>query len=249
MLFKLLNRTKKQKDVVRTLGDIQVEIRRSSKRKSVSISVCNGCAIVRAPCVMPEDLIWSWVESKEAWLHSKLFQQQRWHDKAAQFQFMPGDLCLYLGAEYPLTIKVASKRYVEFDDTGWVFFLPESQLVKYQHLPIKPLVAAWFKKQASLYLPNRVNKISAEIGLEPSCLTIRSFKSRWGSCNSHGEIKLNYWLLMAPPFVIDYVIIHELCHLKHLNHSKAFWALVSQHCPDMAPAKSWLAENSYKLSI
>ena len=76
--------------------------------------------------------------------------------------------------------------------------------------------------------------------LTPSKIKIRQYKARWGSCNSRKEVSLNYLLMMAPLWVIDYVIIHELCHLVHMNHSSQFWALVKLHCPDYNTAKQWL---------
>ena len=78
-------------------------------------------------------------------------------------------------------------------------------------------------------------------------MNIRQYSARWGSCNNRKEISFNYLLMMAPPWVIDYVVIHELCHLTHLNHSQHFWQLVIKHCAYFQEAKQWLKHHQTEL--
>lgn len=90
----------------------------------------------------------------------------------------------------------------------------------------------WLKHQAKLYIPNRVELLADKTGFYFNKITVRSQKTRWGSCTSAGSLSFNYRLMKFRKEVIDYVIIHELCHLKEMNHSKKFWKLVERFCPD-----------------
>lgn len=80
-------------------------------------------------------------------------------------------------------------------------------------------------------------------------ITIRDQKSRWGSCSSRGTLSFNYRLIFAPPKVLDYVVVHELCHLTHMNHSKDFWNMVEQIMPDYKIYKTWLREHGQELNL
>ena len=84
--------------------------------------------------------------------------------------------------------------------------------------------------------------------LYPRQVTIRGQKGRWGSCSSRGALSLNWKLISAPAFVLDYVVIHELAHLAHMNHSAAFWRLVAAHCPDYKRARRWLDDHQIELN-
>lgn len=89
----------------------------------------------------------------------------------------------------------------------------------------------WVRRRARLSLPPLLDRVSAQTGLGYNRVSIRSQKSRWGSCSSRGNISLNDQLLFVPSDVVEYLMIHELCHTRHLNHSAAFWNLVQRHCP------------------
>ena len=95
-----------------------------------------------------------------------------------------------------------------------------------------PLLRDWLKKRAKTYLPEQCIRIGEAIGLEPARVHIRLQKTRWGSCSPTGTISLNAALMLRPPEEVRYVLIHELCHLQHLNHSKRYWSLVAKHVPD-----------------
>ena len=90
----------------------------------------------------------------------------------------------------------------------------------------------WVRQRALQSFPSMLEKVSAQTGLNFSKLSIRSQKTRWGSCSIRGNISLNDQLLFMPTDTVEYLMIHELCHTRHLNHSSAFWSLVQQHCPN-----------------
>lgn len=89
-------------------------------------------------------------------------------------------------------------------------------------------------------IPRRVEKFAPQVGVSVGRITIRCQHTRWGSCSSKGNLNFNCLLMLCPVWVRDYVVIHELCHRREMNHSPRFWALVAAHCPDYASARRWL---------
>lgn len=96
--------------------------------------------------------------------------------------------------------------------------------------------------QAAEYIPQRVAFFAKKMGVTYGRITIRNQKSRWGSCSAKGNLNFNCFLMMTPPEVIDYVVVHELCHRREMNHSKAFWACVEEVLPDYKKQERWLKE-------
>ena len=102
-------------------------------------------------------------------------------------------------------------------------------------------------EKALEYIPKRVSYFAKQIGVTYGKITIRNQKTRWGSCSSKGNLNFNCLLMLTPPEVIDYVVVHELCHRKEMNHSGAFWAEVEKAIPDYKEQVKWLKENGEKI--
>ena len=101
-----------------------------------------------------------------------------------------------------------------------------------EHGELRALIERWYRHEAATYLAGRVEHYSPWLGVRPSKVTIRGQRSRWGSCSGKGTVSLNWRLMMVPGALADYVVVHELCHLRHMNHSPRFWAMVSGIIPD-----------------
>lgn len=99
------------------------------------------------------------------------------------------------------------------------------------------------------YFPKRVSYFLPLTGGSFQRITIRDQKTRWGSCSARGTLSFNWRLMLAPPAVLDYVVVHELCHLTHMNHSAAFWDLVESVCPDYRIHRKWLKEHGQELVL
>ena len=113
--------------------------------------------------------------------------------------------------------------------------------------PLAPEALAWLSEAAKEDFPPRVQRLAAQIGVTYGRITIRSQHSRWGSCSGKGNLNFNCLLMLCPEEVRDYVVIHELCHRKEMNHSPAFWALVDHHCPHFRSSRQWLKDNGTAL--
>ena len=228
-----------------------------SKRKSISLQVKAGQVIVRAPVSVAKSIIDGFVQQKSAWLTATLDKQSMLTQDACNF--VAGDHVLYLGKPRLIQVNFSKKSAVDVyaeDGTSTnnkiLISLSERMQVKCQSEAekaklVKKQLERFFKAQAQALFNQRVEHWCQVTQLFPKHLNIRQYKARWGSCNSRGEISLNYLLIMAPVWVIDYVIVHELCHLKYLNHSAQFWQLVGKYYPDFKKAKHWFKDNQSKL--
>ena len=116
-----------------------------------------------------------------------------------------------------------------------------------RRLPYTPEAVKDLRQQAMRELPAQLLRLASHYGLHVSRISVRNQRSRWGSCSPSGHICLNWRLVLMPDSVRDYVLIHELMHLRRLDHSRHFWRLVAHACPDYQQARQWLRENRYLL--
>ena len=111
------------------------------------------------------------------------------------------------------------------------------------------LLKAWFRQRADERLPSRLKELAAALGVSPAGVRIRAQRSRWGSCSSNGRISLNWRLVMLPLELADYVLVHELCHLRHMDHSEEFWNLVASAVPDYLERRERIARFQPRLAL
>ncbi|MDB6168745.1 MAG: hypothetical protein JWM88_1609 [Verrucomicrobia bacterium] len=114
---------------------------------------------------------------------------------------------------------------------------------------LRPTLEAHFARRGKIELPARTWELSAVTGVEVKLVTVRNQRSRWGSCSANGTISLNWRLVQTPDFVRDYIIYHELMHLREMNHSERFWAQVGEVCPDWRDAERWIKRNGSLLGL
>jgi hypothetical protein len=117
------------------------------------------------------------------------------------------------------------------------------------HEPPRRLIVPWLKQQARDEIETVVRRQAARMGVTYKAISIRDQRTRWGSCSNQGSLSFNWRLIMAPPAVLEYVVIHELAHRKQQNHSKAFWQVVAHYCPEYKTARAWLRANAPLLRL
>jgi predicted metal-dependent hydrolase len=128
-------------------------------------------------------------------------------------------------------------------ETQRVVYYPDRiSVISGKHKPAV-LLQKWMAKQAMDVIHQQVQTRGQQMGVCPASISIRSQRTRWGSCSTRGTLSFNWRLIMAPPEVLDYVVVHELAHMKQKNHSKAFWAVVAQYCPQYLKYRLWLKQN------
>lgn len=131
------------------------------------------------------------------------------------------------------TIKITSQNQFCYENE--IFYVPNLPFLQQQQV-----LRTFLQNHAQTVLLNKLAEHANEMNLSPSQITLTNAKTFWGVCRQKTGIRLNWRLIGAPDFVVDYVCIHELCHLWHANHSKAFWQSVAVYCVDVARAKMWL---------
>lgn len=196
-----------------------------SKRKTVAIHILpEGIVEVRAPIKMPQSEIGRFVKSKELWIQEKLLLVKEQCSSKASFHLDYGDHVLVKGKEYPIVSMPGNRT--GFDGTRF-HIMPGLNSMQ-----IKDACVHIYKRYAKQVLTEKTLKYASEMGVMPSKIKISSARTRWGSCSGKKSINFSWRLIMAEDHVIDYVVVHELAHLKEMNHSPRFWAIVKDVLPD-----------------
>jgi hypothetical protein len=225
------------------LGEIQL-IR--SARRSISIQVlADGSLVVRAPLRLPAGYLERLLSEKTAWIHQKQAEagQRRLPglgEPGGKRRFEAGQTFPFLGQDYPL--EIVERQAVPLRLEGG-FRLQRAALDQ-----ATETFEAWYRAQARAWFTRRLGELAARHGFQYSRMRLSSARTRWGSCSSRGTISLNWRLVLAPPEIVDYVILHELAHLRTPNHSKDFWRLVESLCPEYQQHRKWLKANTARLS-
>lgn len=229
-----------------------VEITRRAYKRSLGLTLkMNGTLRVSAPKGVSTARIREFVLSQESWIEKNLRKYESVRQAYPQKVLREGELLPYLGAQVPLhfepcTTCKPSFKYVDgrivcqVRREIWNAFDPSRP-----HPELLSALAQFYKKKARTVLEAAVSDFGGKMGVRPSALSFRAQKTRWGSCSSKGRISLNWKLMVAPPDVINYVVIHELAHLRYYNHSKSFWSFVETQDPEWRAHRSWLRENQF----
>lgn len=230
---------------------LSYELIRSARRKTIGLQVKNAKIIVRAPHYVDETFIRDFIDNKSSWLRSKVALQLA-QSPVETLTFKHGSSVLIAGKHKEIELSFGSQECVSVCEK-YIHITILSRFKKHREDEkkvsslIKNRLEKWFLSETTHYIEGRINTFSSLLKLVPTKIKIRRYKSRWGSCNSRHELSFNYLLAMCPLWVVDYVIIHELCHIKHLNHSPKFWSLVHNYCNDVQEAKMWLKKNNRSL--
>jgi len=207
-----------------------------SKRKTLSLSINDKAELViRAPERMADKDIQAFIVEKSHWIEKK--QQLVGAQNKEKHRFENDEKFLFLGNNYALVIRSTNKR-LSFN--GEVFEAGNESANTFSF-------ERWYKQKFREIAVPRIDYFAKRHNLRFNALRLKKQKTLWGSCSSNNNLNFNYLLIMAPMSVIDYVIVHELAHTVHKNHSSEFWGLVESILPDYKPANKWLKENGYKL--
>jgi predicted metal-dependent hydrolase len=157
-----------------------------------------------------------------------------------------GETYSYLGRNYRLKIAEGELTPIKLVQGRLTISAPkdasESKLIKYA-------ITSWFRRHAELKLREKIIRYSPIVDVETNGYKVKEFQSRWGSCTPSGRVDFNWKIIMAPNRVVDYVVVHELCHLKQHDHSPQLWKLVENIMPDYLESKEWLRVNGASLMV
>jgi predicted metal-dependent hydrolase len=224
---------------------LQYSIIRSNRRKTSEIIVGNDGIVVRAPFDKPLPDIEGIVEAKKKWIFRKRLDFEAKQDERRNTKYANESGLFYLGRNYPLKILSLAGRNELVLSEG-VFTL-ESKSTNPSPEQIRSIYLKWLRPRAVKFLDSKVRQHSEELKVSHSRVVIKNLKNRWGSATKNGVLNINVHLMKAPERVIDYIVLHELCHLRIKNHSHRFWQLLRAHMPDYQERKEWLESNSSKI--
>jgi predicted metal-dependent hydrolase len=211
-----------------------------SKRKTIALVIeQDGSLTVRAPQRFSRSNIEQLVIEKAGWIR----QRQEWIrlHSTAPHRYEEGELFYYLGKAFPLSFADRQMQPLLLIDTF--------QLKRPLKTQARKVFIAWYRDQAHQLIGERAAILANRHHLVFKDLHITSARTRWGSCNSRGALNFSWRLVMAPLEVIDYVIIHELAHLKIRNHSSEFWNYVEKLSPNYRTLRKWLKENGGSFNL
>ena len=219
-------------------GELSYVLVRRRGRRGVGLKVDENGLTVSAPVTMPVGRIEALVRESEAWVLKKIDQ---WRSRRAPvIEWIDGARLPFLGGGLTLRLALAGRSRAQRIE-GEVHACVRST----DATEVRRTVVAWYKREALAYLHERVTALSHAARLEPPRLMLSSALARWGSCNTRREVRLAWRLVKAPAELVDYVICHELAHLRHMDHSPRFWAEVERQCPDYKRLRARLFETDY----
>ena len=218
--------------------DLVYTIKRSARRRKLTITVERDCrVIVHAPTGATEEKIHQVVESRRQWIFEKIGHPQKYHDlpHPPGKELVSGESALYLGRQYRIEMVKTGLSQIQFAQG---FFIPATHGEKRAEA-----LRQWYIGKAKEKILPRVQRHARELGVDVVEVKIVDNRYRWGSCTLKNNVNVNWRLIKAPMFVIDYVIVHELAHLIETNHTPRFWNIVRTQVPMMEKAKAWLKEH------
>jgi predicted metal-dependent hydrolase len=230
-------------------------LRRSQRAKTTRIVVKTDKIEVVAPPHVSEFRIKAFVTAQQVWIEQALQRvasRASNVDSLAPADYVDGALIPYQGSHLPLSIKATSAKTLKVQllpDSRFLVYLPVSVEPNQSSERIRLALQQWMKQQSRQLAQRIIDKHSTRFALHPRSLKIKTQKSRWGSCGPHDDINLNWLLILAPPIIMEYVVIHELCHIRHKNHSREFWSLVGQHMPEYLQHRRWLRQHGAGLMM
>ena len=212
-----------------------------SKRKSVSLQVLSdGTVLVRAPMRCRKDYIDSFVASKEAWILKRLETMKAYRERQASFR--PVELMELGFCGERLRVIPGKGDSILLDLQRMEITLPDRSVEE-----LLPALGKVYKKAGLRFLQQRTEYWAQIMGIHFNSVRFSSALKRWGSCSSKGDIRITWMVLFAPLSSIDYILIHELSHRVHFDHSRDFWTLVAQYCPGYKEEKQRLLALSKEL--
>jgi predicted metal-dependent hydrolase len=214
--------------IMNNFNDIHIDYRYSSRRRSIGLLVTTaGRVVVTMPRGTSQADLVRVLDKHGAWIRRKVAERQ-----AAWERLKTGEVH-FLGEAFRLVVRQGASGAVSLNGK-------ELQVTLAPGADLWGQLVAWYARRAFTLLSERVQHFGASMALKPGPLELKGWKRRWGECHPDGTLKFNWRLILCPPEVIDYVVVHELAHLKVTGHNPRFWGVVAQVLPDYAARRQWL---------
>jgi hypothetical protein len=213
-----------------------------SRRKTLAVEITkDGEVLVRAPLRIARREVLAFVHQNSGWIARKLDQVRARKGQITPLRFRDGESFPFLGEPHRLHF-VAGTDYLRNQEGEFHLGIDLSARAG-------ELFRTWYRARAREILEDRVAHFALQTGVACRSIRITDARERWGSCTAAGTLNFAWRLVMAPPPVIDYVVVHELVHLVEMNHSRRFWERLGHILPDYAERRKWLRDNEHLLTL
>lgn len=213
-----------------------------SQRKTLSVSVeRDASVVVRAPAGLAREKIEKFLDAKKFWLFEKMKSDQKYPSLKRKKEFISGESIPYLGRNYLLKVSREALGDVHFNGHFLISSAGEGS--------VQDLLRQWYVDQAQRLLEEKARFFAQALGVEFREVLVRGMRTRWGSCSKNNNLSFSWRIMKAPPYVIDYIVVHELAHLLEANHTARFWNIVAVQVPGWQKAKAWLKDNGHILEV
>ena len=231
-------------------GVIEYELTRNPRRKRLTVLVHPYEGVeVRAPAGATDRSIQQFVREQAGWIRARLAELEATAPPVREY--VNGETILFRGEPHSLEVEASAsgEPRVEARDGTLLVRIRHTTDEQTQRKMAERAVRRWFIDRALETTRERMPLFAEKLDVQPRKVAIKDMKSRWGSCSGKGNISISFRIVMAPPEVMDYLIVHELCHLVHHNHSAEFWSLLASIIPRYDDHKRWLSENEFALEL
>ena len=227
--------------------DIPYKLIRSPRKTADIVIEPDGRVIVRAPEEYTAERVEDIIESKRLWIYKNLAEWRDLNATRVIREYRNGEGFLYLGRSYRLLLVANQEAPVLLKDGR---FCLRRDLVDQGEVPAaKAAFRDYFVARGLERISQRASYFAPKVGVEPGKIAVRELGNRWASCSPNGNLAFHWKCMMAPPRIIDYIVVHELCHFHHLDHSNAFWNEVDKVIPDYDERKNWLRKNGAAMEV
>lgn len=244
----------RKKDSIKACGrTIDYEIVYSKRRRKAAIVVRPDLKVeFRAPHGLSREAIREMVQKKAGWVQEKLDWFEANRLPGQEKQYTDGEKYLYQGREYPLKILPAAgikKILASLNGAELTVLIPEAVPEELKPVLVKKAVWDFYRDCAESDVERLLKNYSEKLEIAPPTFKVKHQKRRWGSCSADNVIRINFQLMMAPPEQLEYVVVHELCHVKEKNHSARFWKLVGGLMPGYEVHRKSLKKEGWKYAL
>ncbi|MDP3877649.1 MAG: SprT family zinc-dependent metalloprotease [Methylobacter sp.] len=232
---------------VRRVRDIEYQLLPGSPRKTTDIVIeRNGVVTVRPPESYSPEQADAVVESKRLWIYQNLAEWKDLNASAVVREWVNGETFLYLGRAYRLSLVSGQARALLLKEGR--FCLSRAVIEQGGTEAARQAFETYFSDKGVQRFSQRVAYFAPKVGVEVAGIKVKEMGYRWASCGKSGVLNFHWKCMMAPPQIIDYIVVHELCHFHYRNHTDAFWNEVDKVMPDYRERKEWLRKHGASLT-
>jgi predicted metal-dependent hydrolase len=232
----------------RRVRDIEYQLLPGSSRETTDIVIeRDGKIVVRPPSDFTPEQVDAVVESKRMWIYRNLAEWKDLNASAVAREWVNGETFLYLGRAYRLSLVAGQECALQLKEGR--FCLSRQVIEKGDTDTAKQAFESYFSEKGRHRFSDRIAYFAPKVGVDVVGIKVKDMGYRWASCGKQGVINFHWKCMMAPPRIIDYIVVHELCHFHHRNHTDAFWNEVDKVMPDYRERKEWLGKHGASLDI